>query len=165
MQYGLNTLYLFSVYQTREEYRTAIGKDAPPFDPAKPIKSWFDPKAGENARRKLVYENVLAIADNGAPLVDEKGKPFLEPLLIDREDAAAVNIPVKDFTGKIQEQPTSTREVPVPMRALTENEELVLGLMGLVSVRNKAALDEQTTGFTLHDRAMLQAIAVKLGVK
>lgn len=162
--YGLQTLYLFPIFQTREEYKAVMGIDPPPFNPFKPLKSWFDPKAAENPRRKIVYDNVLALADNGTPLVDLNGQPLLEPLLIDREDAAVVNIPVKDFSGRIQEQHPIGHEVPVPLRPLTENEELVIGLMGLVQVRNKAAIEE-TAGFTAGDRALLLAIATKLGAR
>jgi hypothetical protein len=39
----ISALYLFAVYLTREAYLTAMGKQAPPFDPAKPVKFWFDP--------------------------------------------------------------------------------------------------------------------------
>ena len=162
MNYGLQILYLFPVFQTREEFRAVTGYEAPPFNPAKPLKSWFDPKALENPRRKIVYENVLALADNGAPLVDSNGQPYMEPLLIDREDAAVVNIPVKDFSGRIQEQHPIGQEVPIPLRALTEHEELVIGLMGLVQVRNKAI--DESVGFTPRDRALLSAIAAKLGL-
>lgn len=162
--YSIQTLYLFPIFQTREEYRNKIGNEPPPFDPSKPVKSWFDPQALSNPRRKIVYDNVLAQADNGAPLVDADGKPFFEPLLIDREDAAAVNIPIKDFTGQIPEQQTTAEpEVPVPMRALMPNEELVMGFGNLVTVRNKTFLIE-TAHFTVDDRKLLHAIAVKLGV-
>ena len=97
--YGLANLHLFPVYQTREEYRQKTGQEAPPFDPGKPVKSWCDPAAMASTRRKLIYENVVAIADSGRPLAGPNGQPMLEPLMIDREFAAVVNIPVKDFTG------------------------------------------------------------------
>jgi len=161
--YSIQTLYLFPVFQTREDYRNKVGNEPPPFDPSKPVKSWFDPQALSNPRRKIVYDNVLAIADNGIPLVDGDGKPFFEPLLIDREDAATVNIPIKDFAGKIPEQQTTGTEVPVPLRALMPNEELVVGWGNLVTVRNKTFLIE-TAHFTVDDRKLLHAIAVKLGV-
>lgn len=161
--YSIQTLYLFPVYQTREDYRAKVGTEPPPFDPAKPVKCWQDTAAHANPRRKIVYDNVLAVADNGVPLVDGDGKPYFEPLLIDREDAGTVNIPVKDFSGKQQEQPTVGVEVPVPVRALTPNEELVVGFGGLVTVRNKSFMIETGT-WTLEDRKLLHAIAVKLGV-
>lgn len=162
--YSIQTLYLFPVFQTREEYKAKVGNEPPPFDPSKPVKCWLDPQAHANPRRKIVYDNVLAIADNGAPLVDADGKPFFEPLLIDREDAGTVNIPIKDFTGNIPEQQATGTEVPVPLRALMPNEELVMGGFGnLVTVRNKTFLIE-TAHFTVDDRKVLHAIAVKLGV-
>lgn len=161
----LQNLYLFPVFQTREAYAKATGAEPPPFDPTKPVKSWYDPKAATEPRRKLVYDNVLALADNGAPLVDEQGRPYTEPLLIDREDAARVNIPVKDFSGRIQEAHTIGVEIPVPMRALTQNEELFFQFGGtVVAVRNKGAVNDEPTDFTTGDRVLLQAIAAKLGV-
>lgn len=161
--YSLQILYLFPVFQTREAYKGTIGVEPPPFDPAKPVKSWFDPQAHTNPRRKIVYDNVLAVAENGMPLNDADGKPFFEPLLIDRDEAGRVNIPVKNFTGEIPEQPTIGSEVPVPLRPLTPNEELVVGFGGLVTVRNKTFLIE-TAHYTVEDRRLLHAIAVKLGV-
>jgi len=159
---SLQSLYLFPVYQTREEYRAKRGVEAPPFDLTRPVKSWFDPAAAASPRRKLVYDNVIALADNGSPLSGPDGQPFLEPLLIDREKAATVNIPVKDFTGKIQETPTIGFEVPVPCRALSENETLVFGWGGAVQVVESNV--DQTIGFGPEDRRLLKAIAKKLGV-
>jgi hypothetical protein len=160
--YGISNLYLFPLYQTREAYREATGKEAPPYNPLKPIKSWFDPKASENPRRKLVYDNVIALADNGQPLVDENGRPFLEPLLIDREDAAAVNIPIKGFDRA--PEPTTGFEVPVPLRALEPGEELYFQFGGAIAIRNTTLWEQLEEGFTASDRALLHSIAEKLGV-
>ena len=162
--YGLANLYLFPVYQTREEYRQKTGTEAPPYDPTKPVKSWFDPAAASNSKRKLVYDQVVALADNGAPLAGPDGNPVLEPLLIERDFAAIVNIPVKDFSGRIQEQPIKGVEVPVPLRALGADEELFFGFGGLVNVRNRKAFESIQVGFLHEDRLLLRAIASKLGI-
>lgn len=162
--YGLANLYLFPVYQTREEYRQKTGMEAPPFDPTKPVKSWFDPTAASSTRRKLVYDNVVAIADNGLPLADTSGHPMLEPLMIDREFAAVVNIPVKDFTGQIQEAHPVGVEIPVPLRALDPGEELFFGFGGVVMVRNPKEFEKLEVGFLHEDRLLLRAIASKLGI-
>jgi hypothetical protein len=42
-QYPLSALYLFPLYLTRAAYQQATGKQAPPFNPSLPIKTWADP--------------------------------------------------------------------------------------------------------------------------
>lgn len=160
----LSSLYLFPVYQTREEYLAKTGKAAPMFRTDKPVKSWEDPSAATSLKRKIVYDNVLAFTDQGLPLGDAQNKPFFEPMLIDREDAVVVNIPPKDFSGRQQEIPSAGNEVPVPCRALRMGEELEFsGFGGLVMVTSE--VDRSTpTSFTLEDRALLKKIAAKLGV-
>ena len=160
--YGISQLYLFPVFQTREAYRLATGMEAPPYDASKPLKSWFDPRALDNPRRKVIYENVIAYAANGAPLVGPDGKPVLEPLVIDKEIAAAVNIPRKG--PGIPEQPVTGQEIPVPMRPLAANEEFFFQFGGSVAVRNTDLVDSLESGFTVRDRTLLKAIADKLGI-
>lgn len=160
--YGIHELYLFPVFQTREAYREATGQEPPPYDPHKPIKSWFDPKAADSPRRKVVYDNVLAIGENGYPLAGPDGKPMLEPLVIDKEQAATVNIPPKK--PGTPDQPVTGHEVPVPLRALAPNEELYFQFGGSVAVRNKDLVARMQEGFTFEDRALLHRIAEKLGV-
>ncbi|MBI3682393.1 MAG: hypothetical protein HY235_18595 [Acidobacteria bacterium] len=160
--YGLSHLYLFPVYQTREAYRQATGQEAPPYDSSKPVKSWFDPKAAESPRRKIIYENVVAYADDGAPLASPDGKPVLEPLLIDREIATRVNIPPK--VPGLPDLPVTGIEVPVPLRALEPGEELYFQFGGSVAVKNKELFANLETGFTAHDRALLRAIGEKIGL-
>lgn len=159
--YGLHHLYRFPVFQTREAYRQATGREAPPYDPAKPPKSWFDPDAAANPRRRLVYETVVAYAENGFPLVDAEGKPVLEPLVIDRDFAAVVNIPNKLGSP---DQTVSGPEIPVPLRPLESGEEMYLQFGGSVAVKNKALFDAVATTYGAEDRALLRAIAEKLGV-
>jgi hypothetical protein len=159
----LSSLYLFPVFQTREEYLKSVGVPAPQFDPSRPVKSWFDPNAAASPRRTVVYDNALALASNGYPLSDEKGRPFLEPLLMTREHAATVNIPVKDFAGRIPETATVGFEVPVPCRDLKPGEVLTFGMGGLVYVVEESQ-NTTPTAFTVEDRQVLLAIAKKLGV-
>ena len=42
-QYPISTLYLFPLYATRATYQQATGQQAPPFNPACPLKGWADP--------------------------------------------------------------------------------------------------------------------------
>jgi hypothetical protein len=162
--YGISNLYLFPVYQTREAYREATGVEPPPYDQNRPVKSWFDPKAAASPKRKLIYENVIAFADNGVPLVGPAGEPVLEPLLIDRDEAATVNIPRKEFKENVAELPQKGIEIPVPLRALEPGEELYFQFGNTVAVKNIDLFSGLEEGFTRTDRAMLRAIATKLGV-
>ncbi|MBI4903755.1 MAG: hypothetical protein HY820_08975 [Acidobacteria bacterium] len=161
--YSLENLHLFPVFQTREAFKQATGQEPPPFDPAKDFKAWFDPQAAASTKRKIVYENVIAYADNGRPLVDVDGKPLLEPLMIDREFAATVNIAPKgpgilDLVG-------TGHEIPVPLRAPDPEEELYFQFGGTVAVRNKALAVSLQPGFNQADRELLHKMAEKLGVK
>lgn len=161
MNKPLSSLYLYPVFQTREDFARVVGAAPPPFDPARPVKCWYDPEAGKSPRRSLVYDNVIALADSGRPLADENGSPYLEPLLLSREAAATVNIPVKDFAGRIPETATIGYEVPVPCRALASNETLIFDFGGLVMVADGI---DGAEFFGPQDRALLHAIAKKLGV-
>lgn len=168
LQYGLSNLYLFPIYQTREAYHDATGLDAPLYDPSKPIKSWFDPKALNDPKfaqyRKIIYDRVLALAENGTPLVDGDGKPFFEALQIDKTIAATVNIPHK--APGVPDEPTTGVEIPVPCRELQHDEELFFQFGGTAAVRNKTIHQaiEDKGDFTAEDRELLHQIAKKVGV-
>src|SRR5512145_339518 len=93
LTYGIDKLYLFPVYGTRERYKLATGQEAPPFDPRRQPKFWFDPKAGEAGRRNVVYDAVLALDQFGRPMLDAAGKVMLEPMVLTAQHASTVNIP------------------------------------------------------------------------
>jgi hypothetical protein len=160
VRYGLEKLYLFPYYQTREAYQKATGVEPPKFDGTKPPKYWFDPAAKESTRRNIAYDQILCYAVNGAALFDENGKPMLEMLMLNKDEAAAVNIPPKGLgMGNIPgaDQP----EIPPPLRSLREDEEFFVPFGGVIGVRIKGML-EPDRGFTEEDRALLLAIARKL---
>jgi hypothetical protein len=46
LQYPISDLYLFTTYADRAAYLAAVGTQAPPFNPALPIKEWADPSPG-----------------------------------------------------------------------------------------------------------------------
>lgn len=158
--YSLDKLYLFPLFQTREEYTRATGKEAPAFDPQRPPKYWFDPAAENSLKRNVVYSTVVSYAENGGLLLDENGKPQTEAMLLLKSEAASVNIPPLETNVPGASVPC----VPVPLRPLDEQEELVLGFGGIVLVRNKAIAEDTAEGFTASDRALLQAIARRLNV-
>lgn len=160
-KYGLEKLYLFPAYQSREAYLRATGKEPPPWDPQRQPKGWFDPKAQESARRSVVYDHALAVAENGAPLLGPDGKPFLDLLVLPKGEAATVNLPPYGTNVPGADAPL----VPVPCRALDPDEELFFDLGGVATVRNLKLYPRDEQGFTPRDRALLRAMAKKLGVE
>jgi hypothetical protein len=160
--YGISNLYLFPVYQTREAYQQATGQEAPAYDPNQPVKSWFDPHAMESAKRKIIYDNVLALGDTGLPYAGPDGKPALEPLMLEKEVAARVNIPPK-AVGK-PDLPEKGFEIQVPLRPLEKNEEMFFQFGNIVAIKNTDLFPSLEVGFTAQDRALLKTIAQKLGL-
>jgi len=162
--YGIHKLYLFPTYATREEFREATGQEPPEWNPYRQPKSWFDPKAKNSATRKLVYEPVLATPpETGAVLAGLDGKPAFDALVLDRDEAANVNIPPKG-TGMTNVPGADQPEVPGPLRPLEPNEDLFFWFGRAVMVRN-LDLYEPPPGFLEQDRRLLKAIASKLGVE
>ncbi len=162
VRYGIERLYVFPYYQTREEYQKATGVEPPKFDGTKAPKYWFDPAAKGSTRRNMAYDYVLSYAVNGSPLFDENGKPMLEMLMLNKDDAATVNIPPKGL-GMANIPGADKPEIPPPLRALNADEEFFVPFPGIIGVRIKGSL-EPDRGFTEEDRSVLLAIAKKLGV-
>ncbi|MCS7042546.1 MAG: hypothetical protein N2036_03970 [Bryobacteraceae bacterium] len=160
-KYGLQELYLFPYFQTREQYKAMTGEEPPPFDPTRPAQCWYDPEALKSSRRVIVYENALAIDENGVPKRGPDGKPYFEPLALPKHEAATVNIPYKQ---RANEPSSGLPDVPVPCRALHDDEELAFDFGGVVVVKNKNFANEEVVGFTRGDRELLRAIAKKLNV-
>lgn len=160
-KYGLDKLYLFPIFQTREQYRDATGEEAPPFDPNRPPQAWFDPEAKNSTKRVIVYEHALAVAENGLPKRNADGMPFLEPLALPKAEAATVNIPYKRAGN---ERGADAPEVPCPVRPLDPQEELFFDFGGIPMVRNKTIAEAANFGFSPQDREILRAIARKLNV-
>lgn len=138
---GLGTLYLFPVYQTREQYKAATGRDAPAWNPNLPTKSWYDPNPPPADDDGFVQYLMIGLGpDNKTPGVKE-GKPYLRMTRILRTFAMTVNIGPKAFDGSIQDPGSLSKvadyEVPVPCRPLAQDEELHFGWGGLVNVRKK----------------------------
>lgn len=158
-KYSIANLYLFPVYSTREEYEKATGEEAPPWNPYRQPKYWFDPAASQSPSRRVVYNYALADPPGGPD-----GKPMLDALVLDRDEAATVNIPPKG-PGTTNTPGAGAPEVPCPMRPLAPNEELAFDFAGIIVVRNTDLWATLETGFSTGDRRLLQAIARKLGVE
>ena len=157
--YGLENLYLFRRYQTRADYQQATGAEAPPFDPTKRPKYWFDPTAKDSSRRNVVYDNVLVVSEFGKPIPGPDGKPMLDLLTLPKMEAATVNIPPEGTNI----EGTDKYEELLPLRDLEPGEELIFQFGGLVAVKNVELFDSLKEGFTAGDRTLLESIARKLG--
>jgi hypothetical protein len=144
---GIESLYRFALSQTRDAFKQSTGKEAPPWDPSKPIKSWVDPDPPDADEEGNVKYTVLALAaDKKTPAVGANGRPYLRTLTISRADAMVPNIPLKDFARDTQTvdpgalSPMASVDLPVPCRALQPDEELFFAFGGLVQVRKKSDL-------------------------
>jgi hypothetical protein len=164
-KYSITNLYLYPTYATREAYQAATGQEAPAWNPYRAPKSWFDPNARQSTSRRVVYEYALATdPDTGANSYDAQGRPMLDALVLDREEAATVNIAPKG-TGMTNVPGAGVPEVPAPMRALEPTEELFVDFGGIIMVKNKDLYAQLESGFYSTDRVLLQKIAQKLGVE
>lgn len=136
----IKTIYRFPVYQTREQYKNAIGIEPPPYNPNLPIKGWFDPDAldtTKNGEDSFIIYKVVAVWKDLANKnnlnqykANKEGRPFIESYPIEKDLAAIVNIPPTGY-----DIPSSIIgnqfNVPVPVRDLLPNEKLTFrGLMG-----------------------------------
>ena len=102
--------------------------------------------------------------DTGTVLAGSDGNPALDALVLDRDEAANVNIPPSG-TGATNIPGADRPEIPVPLRPLEPNEELFFDFGRVVAVKNTELFAQLETGFTQQDRSLLQAIARKLGVQ
>lgn len=163
--YPLEKLFLFSRYQTRDAYKALVGIPPPEFNPMKRPKFWADPSAITAPLRNVCYERTIALTDRGLPAVGPDGKPMLEMLMLPKLEAGSVNIPPEGTNIDGAEMP----EWPMPLKSLPTGHELTFhsGSVpggGVVSVIDTVAAALQVEGFTAADRALLRAIAMKLGV-
>ena len=162
---GIETLYIFGVYQTREAYKQATGAEAPEWNPALPIKSWRDeypPTPDEDGNVEYL---VLAIgADKKTPAVGSDGKPYLRKMRISATQAMRVNIPPKDFARDARVvdpgslSPTASIEVPVPCKLPAADEELFFAWGGRAEVRKRVQTPVQAGGSSTD----LQRVEAKL---
>jgi hypothetical protein len=122
---SLRAYYKFPLYRTPEDYQRGVGGASPRFDSRRPPKFWFDPAArNPQAPRKISYD-VIAY-DGRTPVLLDGQRPFVEPMLLSREEAGTVNIPpdVTNFPG------ADAPEVPMPLRALEPWAKLEMGGAG-----------------------------------
>ena len=163
-QYSTERLRLFPFYNSGEEYTKATGKVAPPWNPNKPMKNWEDPAAATSTQRYITYR-AISYDERNIPETGPDGRPVIMQFSVPKADAGTVNLPPIVATVTADQVAT---QMPAPIRALNPDEELAFAGPGAVPVvRNTklwaAAMSEQP-GFGVEDRAILRAIAAKLGV-
>jgi hypothetical protein len=158
--YPINELAMFPRYATRGAYQQATGQPPPLFDITKRPKFWEDPAAATSKSKNVFYERVIAVSDLGIAFPGDDGNPVLEPLMLTKIEAATVNIPPEGTNIEGAGVP----ECPMPLKPVPTGHELYFRYGGVVEVKNMAVFAEQVEGFTAADRALLCAIAAKLGV-
>jgi hypothetical protein len=81
--YGTEALLLFRSF-TRDAYQTAFGVSAPPYDPSRVIKTWFDSTADiSNSNNVAVYKTLVQVSP---------GVWGLQQMVIPALEAASVNL-------------------------------------------------------------------------
>jgi hypothetical protein len=164
--FPISRIYKFPVYQTREQFRAANNTDAPPYNPGRPRKFWYDPTPSPvpaGGSKKILYTTLL-LGANERVLAGPDGKPGTDMILLDSVLARTVNIPASG--PGILDAPQFEPATPVPIRELAANEELIFtGMFGLAEVHLTDVAPASDPGaFTSEDRALLHAIASKVGL-
>ena len=158
--YPLNELFLFKVYQTRQDYindhpKVITMPEDEWYTSNIPEKSWYDPAALMALEDDLPYKVFIydvAEVVNGKPVVNKMALPAFI--------AARINIPKKEATNEVPPE-MAGKIVPVPIRELSPDEGLELGTFGVIRVFNKRVreeLAEQKETFTVKDRQMLREL-------
>lgn len=164
-KYGIDKLYLFPYYPTPADYEKATGKPCPPWNPTLRQKHWEDPSAENTGDDFAVYPIVLAtdMKVTGVASRGPDGQPYTRKMVIPYEAAVTVNIPL---FGSLPTDKATLPEYPCPMRPLESNEQLFFEpVMGTPAVKNTDLyVSPLENSFTSDDRALLRAIAKKLGV-
>jgi hypothetical protein len=82
--YGFGDLALFKTF-TRESFRAAFGTEAPPYDPSRLIKTWFDTTVDTSDAANIVVYKVIS--------ADSKGQWGVRQMVMPAREAATVNLP------------------------------------------------------------------------
>jgi hypothetical protein len=82
--YGFEELALFRSF-TRDSFRAQFGTEAPPYDPTRLIKTWFDSTADTSDPANVAVYKVFAR--------DAKGAWGLRQMVLSAAEAATVNLP------------------------------------------------------------------------
>ena len=161
----ISVLNAFPTYATADDYTRATGQPCPAWNPNRHPKSWLDPKpkkmtTGPDGTPYTMYLN--SFLGNFDP---EDQSPIFESLMLSIAEASTVNI-APTGTGQTNVPGADATPVPCPSKPLTSTQQIVrLGIGQVPVVRNidVPLPSDNAGGFTDADRALLQAIATKLG--
>ena len=81
--YNIQDLALFKAY-SRDSYRAAFGVEAPAYDPARVLKSWFDSTVDVSDPGNVAVYRVVA--------QDQNGNGILQQMVMPAQEAATVNL-------------------------------------------------------------------------
>ncbi len=173
----VSALFRFPHYNTQADYTRVTGRVCPAFNPAKRIKRWEDPAAATQRKDKVLQYLALAVdCETGVPLAmngDRDGQPYVEPFGMLAGEAATVNIPPDGATQENFVEGVGA-QYPDPLKTLSATQALYFeAIPGAKNVlvrdlveygRLAPQIAEDAGKFTADDRALLLAIADKLGV-
>lgn len=154
--YPASALQLFDTFNSPDEFFKRFGVAPPAWDSTRRPKNWFDTSLDlSDPTSSVEYRVVHQVPKTGEWKVIVIAMSVLE--------ASVLNLAPSAF-------PSGSPPLPplweVPIRALLPNERLHPTPFGaqIMRVDLQLAADEQAGKFTAHDRAVLVAIAGKLGV-
>jgi hypothetical protein len=163
-KYGINELALFRQFTTREEYLKLYGVAPPAFDTSRRPKFWRDESVDLTDPEEMIEYLVPKVVNGAWKLVR---------IMMPAFEAAAVNIPETlpgaIIPGHSEWDGRGRPSWETPVRPLLPNESLFAGFGGLsvcLVARADLAVAEAEAGgeFLPRDRALVEAIAAKLGV-
>jgi hypothetical protein len=111
-------------FRNRKEYEeAAVSRPNWPkatSDAGKRIKRWIDPSALTSNRQTMRYPNAIDLDRSGSPIIINRQVEIVPGYSVAVEDAATCN-----FVDAYEAGSKLVGEVPVPLRLLTEDEELI----------------------------------------
>jgi hypothetical protein len=158
--YGLEQLHIFPYYQTREQYERETGKACPPYiDNGRP--KYWEGTIFPDADPDLSIRFSVPYNSRGGVSRASDGTPRLSELDLKPEEIIRVNIPPKNvgiFPGL-----ASAVEIQPPCELLpNERLEFQAGIAA-AQLRVRRVDKMPTSASSLSDRALLEAIAKKVG--
>jgi len=167
-QEPIQSIYLFPVMQTWDDYRELFRSDPPLPDPNFRAKYWLDPGyAGmaEDDGEEVSYTVAAYDPRTGAYRVDANGNPVVTTLTISKWLAGRVNMP-RGITNEFPAAAAISRfkPLPVPIRQLHPDEYLAMsgGLLPQPVVVNRRKITVTAKDISARIRALLDELDSKL---
>lgn len=135
--YGIDALALFKIY-TRDSYRATFGVEAPPWDPGRRTKTWFDSTVDDSSSGVSVRYNVVSR--------DSAGRWSLSPLTLPADEAVTVNLPGTVAYPPYVIRPTNATRGGAPVNPMDLSLESVARAL-MQELGAKALVDEGVNAF------------------